>query len=130
MSKTIEDIRSSTIRIADEIASSRHAAHMKHGNNSIEAIDGEDPRWLSILVEESGEVSDVLVSVFAGTILAKAVGRVAHELTYDANTTLGDQMESVRRELIDTASVAIAWIDSIDQVLASEPFQPDFGEED
>jgi len=109
MSKTLEDIRSSTISIADEVVGKRHAAHQKHGANSIESIAGTDPFWLAILGEEFGDV--------------------AHELTYDANATLGEQLNGVRRELLDTAAVAIAWIAAIDETLGSEPFQPDFGKE-
>lgn len=110
MSKTMEDIRSSTIGIADEIVGKRHAAHLKHGDNSIETVDAlETGRWLAIFGEE--------------------VGGVCHELTYDANTTVGEQLDGVRRELLDAASVAIAWIAAIDETLASEPFQPDFGKD-
>lgn len=109
MSKTLEDIRSSTIGIADEVVGKRQAAHEKHGDNSIEALDGMDSRWLSILGEEFGEI--------------------AHELTYDANTTVGGQLEGTRRELLDVIAVAISWVAAIDETLASEPFQPDFGKD-
>lgn len=70
-----------------EVNAARAKAHTKHGENSIESIIGDDPRWLSILVEEVGEVS--------------------HELTYDAE---GD----LRSELIDVLSVVFAWINSLD----------------
>lgn len=99
-----------TERIASEIIRCRILAHEKHGQNSIEAINGTDVRWLSILVEE--------------------VGELAHELTYDANTTMGGMLEGVRREARDVAVVAVALIASIDDTLASEPFQPDFGKDD
>lgn len=70
-----------------EIEQARAKAHAKHGDNSIEGIDAADPRWLSILVEEIGEVS--------------------HELTYDATGSL-------RAELIDVLAVASAWLDALD----------------
>lgn len=82
-------ITDSTKRVSAEIEVARRKAHDKHGDNSIEAIYGNDPRWLSILVEE--------------------VGEAAHELTYDSN---GD----LRKELIDVATVAIAWIAAIDGI--------------
>lgn len=74
--------------IYDEIQAAREAAHAKHGAQSIEGIVPKDSRWLSILVEE--------------------VGEVAHELTYDAT---GD----LRKELIQVAAVAAAWVDAIDR---------------
>lgn len=72
----------------DEVQRARAAAHAKHGDNSIEAVPGGDPRWLSILVEE--------------------VGEVAHEQTYDST---GD----LRAELVDVLAVASAWVDAIDR---------------
>ena len=43
-----------------EILTGRAKAHQKHGANSIEAIPADDPRWLSILVEEIGEVAHAM----------------------------------------------------------------------
>jgi len=88
MSDSVYAIYSSTEDIGREINRARQLAHEKHGDNSIEAIDPRDPRWLSILVEE--------------------VGEAAHELTYDAT---GD----LRAELIDVITVATAWVASIDR---------------
>lgn len=73
--------------IWEEVQRARARAHAKHGDNSIEAIEPHNPRWLSILVEE--------------------VGEVAHELTYDA-------AGSLRSELIDVLSVVSAWADKLD----------------
>lgn len=83
-----EEIIVSTNRIATEVGQARWRAHAKHGAKSIEVIAPTDPRWLSILVEE--------------------VGEVAHELTYDADG-------SIRAELVDVLTVATAWIAAIDQ---------------
>lgn len=88
-----EEIIASTNRIATEIGQARIRAHAKHGAQSIEAITPADPRWLSILVEEIGEVS--------------------HELTYDAD---GD----LRAELIDVLAVATAWVAAIDRHAAEK----------
>lgn len=71
-----------------EILAARAKAHEKHGANSIEAIRPDDPRWLTILVEE--------------------VGEVAHTLTYDADPG------QTRAELVDVASVVTAWLDAMD----------------
>ena len=73
--------------ISAEVFAGRVKAHAKRGVNSIEAIPGDDPRWLSILMEE--------------------VGETAHELTYDPT---GD----LRAELIDVITVATAWVAAID----------------
>lgn len=73
-------------RQANVINAARIRAHEKHGTNSVESIDHDDPRWLAILVEE--------------------VGEVAHALTYDADPTrLAD-------ELVDVLTVASAWLDA------------------
>lgn len=82
------DIARTTYSIGREIEAGRTRAHAKHGAESIEGIAGKDPRWLSILVEEVGEAS--------------------HELTYDAT---GD----LRAELVDIATVAVAWIAALDR---------------
>jgi NTP pyrophosphatase (non-canonical NTP hydrolase) len=81
-------ITRTTHDLAAEISRARLRAHEKHGENSIEAIDGSDPRWLSILVEE--------------------VGEAAHELTYDATGSLRD-------ELLDIITVTTAWVAAIDR---------------
>lgn len=72
-----------------EVLKARRAAHAKHGDNSIEYVSADDPRWLSILVEE--------------------VGEIAHALTYD-----GPKM-NLRAELIDVLAVVSAWIDRINR---------------
>lgn len=82
----------------NEIRRARERAHSKHGDNSIEAIPGSDPRWLSILAEELGEI--------------------AHELTYDS----GGTPASLRRELIDLLAVGSAWVDALDgRTLDTDP---------
>jgi NTP pyrophosphatase (non-canonical NTP hydrolase) len=87
---TNENMFASTQEIAREVWEGRIKAHQKHGSNSIEAIDPDDPRWLAILTEELGEV--------------------AHELTYDAKGG------SRRAELLDVATVCFAWIAAMDRV--------------
>jgi len=99
----------STEALTDELAEARMKAHEKHSDNSIESLDSESRMWLPILGEEGGEVAEVLVDMFRGAILAKAIGRVAHDETYDATYNL-------RNELIDVLSVATAWVASIDEM--------------
>lgn len=76
-----------------EIWQERIRAHAKHGanGNSREDANWTDAEWLPILVEEIGEV--------------------AHELTYDA----GQMAKSnLRKELVQVAAMACAWIAAID----------------
>ena len=82
-----------------EVLNSRRKAHEKHGENSIEAVTWHDPRWLSILVEEIGEV--------------------AHALTYDSGASLTD----LRSELVDVLAVASAWADKIGDELSAAPLE-------
>lgn len=85
-----EEIADSSGAIGVEIAGGRIVAHEKHGENSIEAIDaGNVGRWLPILGEEFGEVCEAL--------------------TYDKDSG------NLRDELVDVATVAIAWIAAIDR---------------
>jgi len=103
----------STLAIAKEIIDGRERAHEKHGDESIEAVPALDAkRWLPILIEEVGELS--------------------HELTYDAHPRVdvfdgqalsawqneGATLRGMRSELLDVATVAVAWIAAIDRDLA------------
>lgn len=91
----MSEIRQSTARISSEIMIARERAHAKHGDKSIEA--GASPeRFNSILVEEIGEVSKVINEFALGNINA-----------LEFSTQL-------RAELIDSATVCIAWIASLD----------------
>jgi hypothetical protein len=67
-----------------QVMRSREKADAKHGANGIEQIPADDPRWLTILVEEIGEV--------------------AHALTYDATDS------DLDAELLDVLAVASAWL--------------------
>ncbi|MGN8049567.1 WDGH domain-containing protein [Curtobacterium sp. 22159] len=89
-----------------EIEQARAKAHAKHGDNSIEGITADDPRWLSILAEEGGETSEATLLAWNALLQAR-LGRVAHEQTYDATGSL-------RGELIDVLAVASAWLDALD----------------
>lgn len=101
-------IAQSTRAIAEEVVAGRLRAHEKHGDQSIEAIEATDLRWLSILVEEVGETAHELtydaqrrVDVYSGEPLPPAEQRKRH-------------LEELRKELLDVATVAVAWIASID----------------
>lgn len=89
-----------------EIEQARAKAHAKHGENSIEGMTADDPRWLSVLAEEGGEVSEATLLAWNALLQAR-IGRVAHEQTYDAT---GD----LRGELVDVLAVASAWLDALD----------------
>ncbi len=75
--------------VHQEVMNARRRAHDKHGENSIESMPATDPRWLTVLVEE--------------------VGEIAHALTYDGPS------EDLRSEMIDASAVLSAWIDSLDR---------------
>lgn len=74
----------------------RIRAHAKHGakGNSREQAKWTDREWLPIVVEE--------------------VGEVAHELTYDTETT--GQRQRLRAELVQVGAMVAAWIDAIDEI--------------
>jgi len=82
----------------------RIRAHKKHGamGNSREHAKWDNREWLPILMEEIGEV--------------------AHELTYDIQPNPGELdglpgvKSRLRRELVQVAAMAIAWIESIDSL--------------
>lgn len=93
-------ILNSTYKVADEVVTGRRRAHEKHGENSIEAVPGTDiARWLPILGEEFGEVSEAL--------------------TYDKSESEAEKWANVRAELIDLATVATAWIAAIDRAVTT-----------
>jgi YD repeat-containing protein len=83
--------------VYQEVHNERERAHAKHGayNNSREQTTWGDAEWLPVLVEE--------------------VGEVAHELTYDADALLLRRKAALRKELIQVAAMACAWIDAIDR---------------
>lgn len=74
----------------DAVQAEAVRAHLKHGANSM--LNPDLPWWLKLaaLVEE--------------------VGEVAHELTYDQS---GDRDKLVK-ELIQVASVALTWVESLE----------------
>lgn len=82
--------------VYNEVDNERSRAHKKHGanGNSRENQHWTNPEWLPILVEEIGEVG--------------------HELTYDAGPD-ADTWMRLRKELVQVAAMAIAWIDAIDR---------------
>lgn len=83
-----------------DVDTERTRAHEKHGanGNSREDARWDNAEWLPILTEELGEA--------------------AHELTYDAHGDMEgiDGIKSrLRKELVQVAAMAIAWIESIDK---------------
>jgi hypothetical protein len=78
----------------------RIRAHNKHDGNgqSMERKTWNDPAWLSVLVEEMGEVARVLCEQRHGTY-----GHMDR-----------DAMIALREELVQVAAMTVAWIDAID----------------
>jgi len=78
-----------------DVHDERERAHSKHGaaGNSREGAPWDNAEWLPILLEELGEV--------------------AHEMTYDVPSQ--GKMDRMRKELVQVAAMACAWIDSIDE---------------
>lgn len=91
------------IALMHEVVDGRVKAHLKHGDNSVEALGAGSRQWLPILMEE--------------------VGEAAHELTYDASPNPNgiegpravDVYPKLRAELIDVLTVASAWVAAIDR---------------
>ena len=85
-----------------EVLQARLKAHEKHGSDSIEAQPPASPNWLAILVEEVGEVANVL--------------------TYDG------PKGNLRAELVDVLAVASAWVSAIDRAASpAYAYQKDAG---
>lgn len=76
-----------------EVRDERERAHSKHGATSMESFDDDDMNRLAILVEEVGEV-------------AKEFNEARHD---DRPVDLA----KLRKELIQTAAMALAWADAI-----------------
>lgn len=79
--------------IYDEVRAERARAHQKHGNTSMEAFPVDDMNRLPILVEEVGEA-------------AKEFNEARH-----AGGPV--DLARLRKELIQTATMAAAWADAI-----------------
>jgi hypothetical protein len=82
----------------------RMRAHIKHGDNSIESTPGNSLKWLAILGEEIGEVTEDHMVI----ALAQAFGRVSRMMTYDQDII------NLRKELIQVIGVAWAWANAVD----------------
>lgn len=82
----------------NEINNERIRAHNKHkkGGASMEEASWNDPAWLPVLVEEVGEVAEAFCE--------RRHGNLSHE----------EFIKELRKELIQVAAMAMAWVDSID----------------
>jgi NTP pyrophosphatase (non-canonical NTP hydrolase) len=99
------------LRPYDSVHAERIRAHTKHGSfgDSMEQKEWTDPAWLSVLVEEVGEVARELCD---------------HRHRQDANPeadrdAYAEHRERMREELVQVAAMAVAWIDSIDNDICS-----------
>jgi len=81
--------------VYSDVHRERERAHAKHGarGNSREDQPWDEKEWLPILMEELGEV--------------------AHEMTYDVQSQ--GKRDRMRKELVQVAAMACAWIDAIDR---------------
>lgn len=86
------------IRIAvyDELKAERARAHALHGDTSMESYPVDDLNRLAILVEEVGEVS-----------------KEFNEARHDGRSV---DLVKLRKELIQTATMAVAWADRITEI--------------
>lgn len=73
----------------ESVSGEAYSAYLKHNEHSVFNPEMPPLEKLAILVEE--------------------VGEVAHELTYDTD----DSLENLRSELIQVASVALTWYESL-----------------
>lgn len=71
-----------------------------------------DPDKLAVLGEELGEA---LEHVFTAIDLSKVFGRVARAVTEGIAGNVEYGRTELRKELVEVAAVAVAWIESIDQ---------------
>jgi hypothetical protein len=91
----------------------RQRAHKKHGDNSIESVDGSSLMWLAILGEEIGEVTEEMMTL----ALTNAFGKVSRASTYDQDPA------NRRKELIQVIGVAWAWVNAIDNAERTKKYQ-------
>lgn len=84
---------------ADAILASRQAAHRKHYGHgvSIEELRHDDFRFLPILIEEVGEVADVLNELTLGNIDSAGAKAL------------------LSNELLDVAAVVVSWLDAVER---------------
>lgn len=84
-----------------DVHNERLRAHAKHGaqGNSREDASWTNAEWLPILMEELGEVAHLLT----------------YDAFYDQESSKIDRVVELRKELIQVAAMACAWIDSIDK---------------
>lgn len=90
----------STVEIAGEIVDERIRAHRKHRDHSMEAWPAVAPERYLILAEEVGEVAKEFNDA---TVEGRLIDLVA-----------------LRKELIQVATMAVAWVDAADRVPTGE----------
>lgn len=107
--------RTTAGKVYEDVHRERIRAHDKHDDHgqSMERKSWDDPAWLSVLVEEVGEVArelceqrhDVDRAARQESMHIAGLDR-AMELTF---------MARLREELVQVAAMACAWIDACDQ---------------
>lgn len=91
--------------IHDEVDAERERAHLKHGKTSMRSLGWWAHRRSTILAEEVGEVATVL-----------------NDFDHRKIATSEEFRVKLREELIQTAAMAVDWIEAIDQ---NKPPHPD-----
>jgi hypothetical protein len=102
-------------------------AHARHGAYSMLSPSYTSGQRLAILAEEVGEAQDealreahavayALEQLGRASALGVALGRVGHELTYDAGGPgVGEgRREQLVRELIQVAAMAASWVEYLE----------------
>jgi hypothetical protein len=100
-------------------------AHLLHAEHSMLGSIYTSAQRLAILAEEGGEVSGavasytlhMLMALNAGThLMQDAIGRVAHELTYDSGgPSVGEgRRDELVKELIQVAAMAATWVEHLE----------------
>jgi hypothetical protein len=85
-----------------EVRAERERAHAKHGDTSMEGLPAMDMTRLSVLVEEVGEVAREF---------NEARHRTHQALLPQAERETSVDRAALRKELIQVAAMAVAWID-------------------
>lgn len=79
--------------VYDEVKAERERAHALHGDTSMEAFPADSLDRLAILTEEVGEVA-----------------KEFNEARHDGRSV---DLAKLRKELVQTAAMALAWADAI-----------------
>jgi hypothetical protein len=106
--------RTTAGRVYEDVHRERIRAHEKHDDHgqSMERKSWDDPAWLSVLVEEVGEVAKELCEMrHAAHGFIESPGMTEDEW----RAVQVAAMLKLREELMQVAAMSCAWIDACDQ---------------